>query len=80
MRIPLFATGLLLVCAILYSNWAIFDLSPLEPGTLHALFVVFATGLLSERPKLQSALALVPPVSVVVTIIMVANPYTASLQ
>lgn len=79
-RIPLFATGLLLVCAILYSNWAILDLSPFEPGTLHALFVVFATGLVSERPKLQNALALVPPVSVVVTIITVASPDWASLQ
>jgi hypothetical protein len=79
-RIQLFATGFLLMCAILYSNWAILDLSPLEPGTVQPLVVIFAIGLASEKSKLQNALALAPPAMVVTTIIMVSTPDWASLQ
>jgi hypothetical protein len=79
-RIQLFATGFLLMCAILYSNWAILDLSPLEPGTIQPLVVIFAMGLVSAKPKLQNALALAPPAMVVMTIIIAARPDWASLQ
>ena len=62
-RVPLFASGVLMVASICLSNQVFLDISPAHEGqvALYALLAIFAIGAISAKPRLHTVLAFAPP-------------------
>ena len=75
-RIPLFATGILVMAAVGYSNVVLRGAPPFDLISLPswALAAIFAFGLASSNPRLHAGLALAIPLVIVATVMLVAEP------
>ena len=75
-RVPFFASGVLLVSSILLSNQTLLGVSPLHPTQigLYACLAIFAIGTCSGNARLHNVLALMPPLMIAWVLVEMAQP------